>query len=125
MKTNPVAWFEVSVTDMDRAKIFYEKAFDMAIHIVDFGGTKMRWFPNAGEANGATGSLIQQEATYPVIREHWSILLLKMCKMNWTEWKPQGARSFGRKRRSHPSMDLWLYLRILKGIGWHCIHKNN
>ncbi len=65
MKSNPVGWFEIPVTDMDRAKAFYEKAFEMQIQVVDLGGTLMGWFPNIGDVIGATGSLIKQESYIP------------------------------------------------------------
>ena len=65
MKTNPIAWFEISVTDMDRAKAFYEATFAFEIHVTDFGGTLMGWFPSAGAAPGATGSLVQNESYVP------------------------------------------------------------
>ncbi|MCZ6594269.1 MAG: VOC family protein [Bacteroidetes bacterium] len=65
MKSNPVGWFEIPVTDMDRAKAFYEKAFEMQIKVVDLGGTLMGWFPNVDDVIGATGSLIKQESYIP------------------------------------------------------------
>lgn len=65
MKTNPVGWFEVPVTDMDRAKVFYEKTFDIEIQVIDFGGIKMGWFPNNEQTPGATGSLMLHENYIP------------------------------------------------------------
>ncbi|PTM10358.1 MAG: glyoxalase [Bacteroidetes bacterium] len=65
MKHNMVVWFEIPVSDMDRAKAFYEKVFKIKINIVDFGGLIMGWFPNRGEAHGATGTLIKQESYIP------------------------------------------------------------
>lgn len=65
MKTNPVGWFEVPVADMDRAKAFYEKTFDIAIQVMDFGGLQMGWFPNNEQASGATGSLMLHESYIP------------------------------------------------------------
>lgn len=65
MKTNPVGWFEIPVTDMDRAIAFYEKVFKFKIKFMDFGGVKMGWFPNQGQAYGATGCLIQHEGYTP------------------------------------------------------------
>jgi predicted enzyme related to lactoylglutathione lyase len=62
MKQNMVAWFEIPVSNMDRAKAFYEKVFEVKINVQDFGGVQMGWFPTAGEAPGALGSLIQNEA---------------------------------------------------------------
>lgn len=60
-----VVWFEIPVSDMDRAKTFYETVFQIEINIVDFGGLLMGWFPDRGEANGARGTLIKQESYIP------------------------------------------------------------
>lgn len=65
MKNNMVVWFEIPVSDMDRAKAFYETVFDLEINVVDFGGLLMGWFPSHGEAHGATGTLIKQESYIP------------------------------------------------------------
>jgi len=65
MKQNMVAWFEIPVSDMERAKNFYETVFDVDINLVDFGGLQMGWFPDRGEAHGATGTLIKQESYIP------------------------------------------------------------
>lgn len=60
-----VSWFEVAVSDMDRAKTFYESVFDISIQVMDFGGTLMGWFPNLEDTFGATGSLIQNDNYTP------------------------------------------------------------
>ena len=66
MKTNVVGWFEIPVSDMDRAKKFYEKVFDIKIQIEQFGDTVMGWFPSPKdpEAKGAGGSLVMNEQFY-------------------------------------------------------------
>ncbi|MFD0862429.1 VOC family protein [Sungkyunkwania multivorans] len=65
MRTNLVGWYEIPVTDMDRAKKFYETVFDMEISMHDLGGFKMGWFPSDHEKPGATGSLVQHEMYEP------------------------------------------------------------
>ena len=65
MKKPRVVWFEIPVTDMDRAKTFYEAVFDTEINIVDFGGLKMGWCPDIGQEHGANGTLILQESYIP------------------------------------------------------------
>ena len=65
MKYNMVVWFEIPVSDMDRAKKFYETVFIIEINIVDVGGLLMGWFPDRGEVNGARGTLIKQESYVP------------------------------------------------------------
>ena len=51
---NLLAWFEIPVLDMSRAKTFYETVLDIEITTVEFGGFKMGWFPRPEE--GAAGS---------------------------------------------------------------------
>ncbi|TMU56877.1 VOC family protein [Flagellimonas algicola] len=65
MEQNIVGWFEVPVTNMDRAKAFYDQVFQIDIQVQDFGGTLMGWFPWAEGKPGANGSLIQHESYKP------------------------------------------------------------
>lgn len=68
MKTrnfNMVGWFEIPVKDMERAKAFYEKVFDVTISVHDLGGIVMGWFPNASGKKGAPGSLVKHEMYKP------------------------------------------------------------
>lgn len=65
MKTNTVAWFEIPVSDMNRAKAFYDTVLDIEIQVTDFGGILMGWFPDAGQVPGAPGSLVQHESYVP------------------------------------------------------------
>lgn len=58
MERNMVGWFEIPVTNMDRAKDFYEAVFGVAIQVHDLGGTKMGWFPWDETKTGAAGCLI-------------------------------------------------------------------
>lgn len=59
-----VTWFEIPVTDMSRAKTFYEKVFDIEIHLVEMEGVVMGWLPNKNEVGIATGTLIHMEEDY-------------------------------------------------------------
>ncbi len=64
---NPVTWFEIPVTDMDRAKKFYETILLTNINVVDFGNLLMGWFKadDDQQAPGATGSLVKAETYAP------------------------------------------------------------
>ncbi len=55
-----VGWFEIPVTDMERAKRFYESVFDIEISVHDLGGLIMGWFPESHHG-GASGSLVKHE----------------------------------------------------------------
>ena len=65
MEHNMVGWFEIPVTDMDRAKAFYDNVFGVKIQVQDFGGLLMGWFPFAEDKLGASGSLVRQESYVP------------------------------------------------------------
>lgn len=62
---NPVSWFEIPVNDMDRAKEFYEKSFDVKIDINEMGPALMGWFPSKPEAPGAAGTLLKGDTYVP------------------------------------------------------------
>ena len=61
-----VGWFEIPVTDMDRAVKFYTKVFNIEIAVQQFGPTAMGWFPFPEDKNakGAGGSLIHNPEHY-------------------------------------------------------------
>lgn len=65
MQNNSVIWFEIPVTNMDRAKVFYENVFGITISMQDFEGTLMGWFPFDPKKPGISGSLIKHEAYKP------------------------------------------------------------
>ena len=67
MEVNMISWFELPVTDMERAKKFYESVFEIQISIHDLGGVIMGWFPPAEEINapGISGSLVLHEDYIP------------------------------------------------------------
>ncbi|MGA7303371.1 MAG: VOC family protein [Rhodothermales bacterium] len=62
---NPVSWFEIPVTDLDRAKVFYQRILGIELDVHDFGGLKMAWFPMAQDAPGAAGTLVLHESYVP------------------------------------------------------------
>jgi predicted enzyme related to lactoylglutathione lyase len=64
-----VGWFEIPVVNMDRAKKFYERFFDITIAVHDIGGFIIGWFPNDAEKSGATGSLVQHAMYKPSLTD--------------------------------------------------------
>ena len=62
---NLVNWFEIPVTDMDRAKTFYENVFGIEISINEMGDSVMGWFPFNEDAPGASGSLVKHSTSEP------------------------------------------------------------
>ena len=62
-KINPVNWFEIPVTDMARAKKFYEKVFGVELTDEKMDDYTMSFFPWTEDAPGSAGMLIKG-ATY-------------------------------------------------------------
>lgn len=65
LNLNPVNWFEIPVSDLERAKDFYEKVFDIEITVNDMNNLRMGWFPFKENGTGATGTLMESESYEP------------------------------------------------------------
>ncbi|MFS4458651.1 VOC family protein [Bdellovibrio sp. HCB2-146] len=63
---NPVGWFEIPVTDVMRARKFYESSFDVKMNLMEGQGAKMALFPMHDGAEGAAGALVQASGYKPV-----------------------------------------------------------
>jgi len=61
MKNNIIPWVEIPVTDMNRAKAFYDNVFGLDIQVQDFQGTLMGWFPYNEKKTGISGSLVKNK----------------------------------------------------------------
>ena len=64
MSGNPVAWFEIYVEDMERARKFYEQVFGVTLErLNDPSDTAVTmWsFPSSMEAYGASGALVHMD----------------------------------------------------------------
>ena len=71
MKSNMVGWFEIPVSNMDRAVNFYNEVFQIKIAVHNMGELIMGWFPMAEEpeAKGASGSLMYHKEFYKPSKE--------------------------------------------------------
>ena len=64
MTKNPVTWFEIYVTDLARAKKFYESVLDVQLEkleVPDDSNIQMLAFPSNMEDHGASGALVKME----------------------------------------------------------------
>ncbi|AWW29402.1 VOC family protein [Echinicola strongylocentroti] len=67
-KINPVVWFEIYVSDMDRAAEFYEKVLQIAMEDISDPtnpSIQMKCFPSDMEYYGASGALVKMEKVKP------------------------------------------------------------
>lgn len=65
MPANPVSYFEIPVTDMDRAVGFYEAVFAVSLERTVIDGHDMALFPLGEDAPGATGALAKGDSYVP------------------------------------------------------------
>lgn len=65
IQANPVNWFEIPVSDLGRAKSFYERIFEVEITESEIGSNKMGSFPMNLEAFGSAGTLMEGEGYTP------------------------------------------------------------
>ena len=61
---NPVQWFEIPTTDLERAKSFYSNVFNLQFQYIEMPNSKMYMF---GEPNkvGSAGSLVKSNESKP------------------------------------------------------------
>ncbi|HTK59642.1 MAG TPA: VOC family protein [Candidatus Baltobacteraceae bacterium] len=61
---NAVGWFEIPVTDMERATKFYETVFETTLRYMPLGELEMAMFPPHESNKGAQGALVKHEKYY-------------------------------------------------------------
>ncbi len=64
--SNSVNWFEIPVTDMDRAKKFYETIFDIEMQTMQMPEFRMEAFPMEMGNGKVHGALMQHEMYTPM-----------------------------------------------------------
>ncbi len=67
MKTteNALNWFEISVSDMARAKKFYETVFEMEMPLMDMDSVNMAFFPTDDSTGKVGGALAKSDFHNP------------------------------------------------------------
>jgi hypothetical protein len=58
-KENALNWFEISVSDINRAKTFYESVFGIQMETQEMMGMKMAFFPSEDMNGKVSGGLVQ------------------------------------------------------------------
>ncbi len=62
---NAINWFEISVTDINRASKFYETIFEVKLEHVDMMGMLMAMFPNQDGNGKVSGALVKSDDHKP------------------------------------------------------------
>ena len=63
--TNSLNWFEIPVTDMLRAKNFYQIIFSMHMEEMEMMNMQMAMFPGQPGSGKASGALVKSEHHHP------------------------------------------------------------
>lgn len=64
---NPVSYFEIPVSDLNRAMKFYNSVFNYDFEVEEIHGNRMALFPFAKDGTGISGALAQGEIYQPTI----------------------------------------------------------
>jgi predicted enzyme related to lactoylglutathione lyase len=64
-KENALNWFEISVSDINRAKKFYETIFGISMEIQNMMGMEMATFPYEPGSGKASGALVKSQMHKP------------------------------------------------------------
>lgn len=64
--SNPVVWFEIAATDLERAKKFYSEVFQLEMQYVDMPDSPMYMMGSSAEGiAGASGALVKSDDNIP------------------------------------------------------------
>ncbi|WP_459212202.1 VOC family protein [Aquimarina rhabdastrellae] len=58
---NPVCWFDINVSKLERAKKFYETVFDIKLTDLPIEWGNQSTFPFENDGSNATGALVEKE----------------------------------------------------------------
>ena len=85
-KRNPVGWFEIYVSDLPRAKSFYESVFQLRLERLgsEISDLEMWAFPGNPQAGGANGTICKMKGFEP---GNNSVLVYFSCADCGTEEK--------------------------------------
>jgi len=63
--TSVVVYFEIPVTELERAELFYSRVFEVHLAREEVDGNVMAHFPSTGRVSGISGSLAKGESYLP------------------------------------------------------------
>ena len=110
MKTNPVAWFEIYVQDMPRAKTFYESVFQTKLENMSNDEIEMWGFPMADNTYGASGAL----AKMPGVPSGGSSTLVYFACEDCSVEAEKAAKHGGSIFKSKCSIGKYGYIALIK-----------
>lgn len=94
MKNNPICWFEIYVSDITRAKTFYEKVFQTKLEKIgpDDPDLEMWTFPSSMESYGACGTICRMKGFEPGNNSTLVYFACDDCSVEEKRVKESGGR---------------------------------
>lgn len=92
MDTNIASWFEIYVSDMQRAKYFYEFVFAIKLDSIPADGMEYLVFPYRKGTEGACGALIKQDGAKPGSGGTLIYLACQDCALEESRVIPGGGK---------------------------------
>lgn len=100
IKKNIVGWFEIPVTNMDRAISFYESVFDLKLTRSQLGPLDMAWFPWEETGIGSPGGLVYYEQQY-IPSSQVTRLKIPSCQVTEQDRGKEGKRPVNNSYQCH------------------------
>lgn len=92
MNSNPVSWFEIYVSDMDRARKFYEAVFECRLNRLNNPDLEIWAFPQRFESYGASGALVKMPGFPPGGNSTLVYFSCKDCSIEESRIDPSGGQ---------------------------------
>lgn len=64
-QSNNLNWFEIPVTDLDRARHFYQVIFSIHMEVMEMGDLRMAGFPGESDSGKALGAIAKSPNHHP------------------------------------------------------------
>ena len=118
---NAISWFEIPVTDMDRAQRFYETVLGRSLRREDFGGVTLAVFPYDEPATGGCLQVNASAAAGSGIRIYLDCMPSIDAVLSRVE--AAGGRIVAAKSALPPGMGFIAHLRDTEGneVGLHAL----
>ena len=111
---NFINWFEIPVTDFDRAKKFYETVMECEINTGDFGPWRMGFFP--ADQGKVSGAIVVGEGYEPTTK---GALIYLNCNpdlnVNLARVEAAGGKVTAPKRQISPEIGYWAMIIDTEG----------
>lgn len=111
MKENSVGWFEIYVSDVQRARSFYESVFSVKLEKLPAADPDLEmWvFPYEMAASGSGGAICKMRGLEP---GHNSVIVYFSCEDCATQEK-KAAASGGKVFKSKTSIGQWGFISLV------------